>query len=568
MGNQNATGIVEEEKASDEVPQAENHILPQAENKDFHENAADSDPYDAATEEHMHVENLKERGIENNGAEHNPPSGFPEVSEEASVTATEDVRAEIDAHDQLSPSKGEVEGSDSNLDSKSNLNSEPQEHLNIPDDSQEENEDLLLKESNATGEVSTSCHTGEKCHLIDTKTVQNLNVQNEEDELEVNEKASPEDSLPEISTRKEKSDNVNTERSAAISEPHDECLILAEEMIMSELGNGESMSNIGQNQPLDKAIDQLVNAIADQSEMIIESDSKKTEEEHEVGINSSSRPEKIDHVEEIKETENSLTSNPSERLKDTNEVMLRGIELGPTEESTATGKENGDEEATGLEGILEKAVTTEEDSSKTGNGHDTEYREGVADEAKYCACELTGRSLDNSMTQETDLAQSDQTDTITLKEAEIPSQGGIVHSLELKKSPSFDFGVSFDSRSEESDQTPLLYQDKTAIRSFSSCATLIRTSLQYDLEVGVEEKTIRLMERSNSENSRAPFMNKIKKEEKTSPLYKEEKQEKNGEDKDLQALESKEFGLNSPKGKRRPKSSIFTTCICCTEAIS
>ncbi|CAA2960428.1 Hypothetical predicted protein [Olea europaea subsp. europaea] len=507
---------------------------PEDEVEDFQENAADSPPYHAAIQKHLPVEKLTERGIENNDEEHNTPPGYQEVSEEENGTASDDNDAQRDASlkflDELSHSKGEVEGSDSSLDSNSDLNSDPRVHVNIPGESQEENGDLLSKESKETREVSTSCHLDETCHLIDTNIVPNLNV--EKNDFEVNEMASLEDAILDTSTQ--------NQNSAAISEPPNEYLATPEELtpMVSELGNGENTSYGEQTQPSDKEINQLVNFNADQPEMRIESGSKEDEEVSSVGISSSSGPEKVDHGEE--------THNQ------------------PTRERIATCKATN-------EGILEKAVL----------GNKTDDRVGVEDVQEYNGCEQLvrecsianvsyaineipiGDSLDNTMNLETELTQSDETNYI-------PSQGGVGnHLLELRKSPSFDFGVSFDVRSEESDQTPLLYQDKTAIRSFSSCATLVRTSVQYDEEVGVEEKTIRLMERSNSENSGGIFSNAIKKEEKTTAMYTEEKQENNGidkkGDKDLQALES-----NSPKGnaKRKPKSSIFTTCICCTAAIN
>ncbi|CAI9765067.1 unnamed protein product [Fraxinus pennsylvanica] len=587
MGNQNATGIVGEEKEVNEeeshtVPESvkkddlteEKHILSEGEVKDFHENAVDFDHSHVEIQKHLPVEKLTERGIENNGAELNPPPGFQEVSEEANGTASEDNDAQTDSskfHDQLSPSKGEVEEGESCLDSKFNLNSEPLEHINIPDESQEENEDLLSKESKETREVSTSCHVEEKCHLIDTNIVPNLNV--EKNGFEVNEMASLEDAILDTSTR--------NENPASISEPPNAYLVIPEEMTptVSELGIGENMSYYGERtQPLDKEINQLVNPNADQSETRIESESKEDEEEHAVGINSSSRPEKVDHGEETDNRDEIVwtESIPKRHLNETSEVMhmLVGTELGPTKKCIATCKENGDEEATN-EGILKKEVPGDEE-----NGHETDNRVDVEDMQEYNGCEQlvrecsianvsyaineipTEHSLDNTTNRENELAQSVET-------SYIPPQGGVGDSLELRKSPSFDFGVSFDVRSEESDQTPLLYQDKTAIRSFSSCATLIRTSLQSDEDVEVEEKNIRLMERSNSENSGSAFLNAINKEKRAIAMYTEEKEENNcvdkKGDKDLQALES-----TSPKGnvKRRPKSSIFTTCICCTAAIS
>ncbi|MCD9642794.1 hypothetical protein HAX54_029807, partial [Datura stramonium] len=74
---------------------------------------------------------------------------------------------------------------------------------------------------------------------------------------------------------------------------------------------------------------------------------------------------------------------------------------------------------------------------------------------------------------------------------------------ELKKSPSFDFGFSYDARSAESDQTPLLYPEKTLTRSsslgsrakFSNLSAMraeySRNLLKYET-VTVEENTNRI----------------------------------------------------------------------------
>ncbi|XP_073135855.1 uncharacterized protein [Henckelia pumila] len=130
-----------------------------------------------------------------------------------------------------------------------------------------------------------------------------------------------------------------------------------------------------------------------------------------------------------------------------------------------------------------------------------------------------------------------------------------INQLELRKSPSFDFGLPFDSRSEESDQTPLLYQDRTAPRRFSSYITPLHHEA-----VEVEEKTIR-MERSTSDVSRSPFLN-LSKEEKPEN-FAVDKDEDNGLKSSLSTEECD--GISTQRnGKRKPRSSLFTTCICCT----
>lgn len=149
---------------------------------------------------------------------------------------------------------------------------------------------------------------------------------------------------------------------------------------------------------------------------------------------------------------------------------------------------------------------------------------------------------------------------------------------ELRKSPSFDFGVH--RRSSESDQTPLLCPEKIPTRSLSVGSkakfsnSIMRTeynrnSLDYEA-VAVEEKTIRV-ERSDSDISSAPLLGLSNKGENGDLKVTSEKKQNHvgvmkGED--LEASQDKETCLTSPKGsgKRKPRPSFFTTCICCTAA--
>ncbi|XP_015087417.1 uncharacterized protein LOC107030658 [Solanum pennellii] len=149
---------------------------------------------------------------------------------------------------------------------------------------------------------------------------------------------------------------------------------------------------------------------------------------------------------------------------------------------------------------------------------------------------------------------------------------------ELRKSPSFDFGVH--RRSSESDQTPLLCPEKTPPRSlsvgsnakFSNSITRTgynRTSLDYEA-VTVEEKTIRV-ERSDSDISSTPLLGLSHKGENGDLKVTSETQQNHvvvTKREDFQASEEKETCLTSPKGsgKRKPRPSFFTTCICCTAA--
>lgn len=159
------------------------------------------------------------------------------------------------------------------------------------------------------------------------------------------------------------------------------------------------------------------------------------------------------------------------------------------------------------------------------------------------------------------------------------------NQVQRGKSPSFDFGFQLDAKSEDSDQTPLLHHDKTAARSFSGFANVRfqnriiqtdygRKSLDFEpvgvaveVEVEVEEKTIR-MERSDSDISRASFMNLLKRNEKGSSnsQFLPKKQESPAAN---NSNHSEELALTSEKGgkQRKNRPSIFTSCICCTASI-
>ncbi|KAH0658552.1 hypothetical protein KY289_027300 [Solanum tuberosum] len=81
--------------------------------------------------------------------------------------------------------------------------------------------------------------------------------------------------------------------------------------------------------------------------------------------------------------------------------------------------------------------------------------------------------------------------------------------IEHRKSPSFDFGVSYDAKSEESDQTPLLYPEKTLTRSLSlDSRAKFSNLLEYEA-VAVEEKTIR-MEKNDYQVSKVPTLGLLK----------------------------------------------------------
>lgn len=154
---------------------------------------------------------------------------------------------------------------------------------------------------------------------------------------------------------------------------------------------------------------------------------------------------------------------------------------------------------------------------------------------------------------------------------------------QMQKSPSFDLDLRVEERSEESDQTPLLYQDKTTIDSLSSQADVsLLNSLLHDQHVKqslehqampVEKKMITL-ERSDSEKSRTPFLGFLKEDEEAHVAVTPNKQDNLAAEKkatkDLWNSPSKEVGSTLPKGKQKHKrrTSLFGNCMCCASVIN
>lgn len=112
-------------------------------------------------------------------------------------------------------------------------------------------------------------------------------------------------------------------------------------------------------------------------------------------------------------------------------------------------------------------------------------------------------------------------------------------NVEVRKSRSFDFDLPLEARTEDSDQTPLLYTVKVENPVAQSESD----------KVG---KGFNKAERSDLEKSRGSFLSFLKEEE------------------EAQGNAVKEVTLTSPeaKGKRKQRSSLFTNCICCAAVIN
>lgn len=160
-------------------------------------------------------------------------------------------------------------------------------------------------------------------------------------------------------------------------------------------------------------------------------------------------------------------------------------------------------------------------------------------------------------------------------------------NAEMRKSPSFNLDLRIEAaRSEESDQTPLLYQDKNAIENISNQAdgkfqnSLTQAqqgqeSFKYQA-TPMEEKVITL-ERSDSEKSRTPFLGFMKEDEEAQvqvvvqPKRKEDCVAAKKTTKDSwNSSSTKEISPTPPKNKAKHKrrSSLFTNCMCCTTVIN
>ncbi|XWS39255.1 hypothetical protein CRYUN_Cryun18bG0035100 [Craigia yunnanensis] len=152
---------------------------------------------------------------------------------------------------------------------------------------------------------------------------------------------------------------------------------------------------------------------------------------------------------------------------------------------------------------------------------------------------------------------------------------------QMRKSPSFDLDLRIDARAEESDQTPLLFLDKTTIESFSSQADVTdlekpvantdygNNSLEYEA-MPVEDKVVTL-ERSDSEKSKTPFLGFLREEEEADQmLITPKKQDNQSAAKKATEVSAMEVASASTKGKekRKPRTSLFGSCMCCATVIN
>ncbi|RZC22736.1 hypothetical protein D0Y65_002553 [Glycine soja] len=140
-------------------------------------------------------------------------------------------------------------------------------------------------------------------------------------------------------------------------------------------------------------------------------------------------------------------------------------------------------------------------------------------------------------------------------------------SCQMQKSPSFNLNLRKEARAEESDKIPLLHQDMSADKSLSkkTSQNLIKSVPHDDYEqcmlhieeMPVQEKIV-TMERSYSRKSKAPFIGLLKEEEEAHLLNMPQIQHNHVGTKNAVSSTS-----HKRKEKRKPRSSFFSSCICC-----
>ena len=136
------------------------------------------------------------------------------------------------------------------------------------------------------------------------------------------------------------------------------------------------------------------------------------------------------------------------------------------------------------------------------------------------------------------------------------SDNSVAH-IEMRKSPSFNIDIQSEGKAVETEKIPLLYQIKTI------------EDLQNLQEISFPnptEKRVVKLGRSESEKSRPSFPGFAKEKEESEMESTAINQHKLGATKNA----DKDLPPPSPirKGKRRSKSLIFGTCICCATAIN
>ncbi|KAL0433714.1 UNVERIFIED_CONTAM: hypothetical protein Slati_2705700 [Sesamum latifolium] len=482
MGNQNTSGIIDEKGTNESVEKAEEvssghdlkedkAVLTQEhETEDSQEKTDRSDSHDVGADVSPPVgrlangEHEEANGYVNEDCEPQT-SAIPEISsngvemEQSNLEGGKSMLVD-QVHDRLPCNlEEEIQRSDSTLEPKSTLtieNLDPLLHeaISIASEPQED-QMMFVKETAKTLGSVNACLIGMESSTYDTQVVENLGLdavlniddndaEKNENDLVVCDMDSAKGALSETCMCKDELaivipaddtvDELQRTHLLDLSAARNECLADVEEkLVVNELGNCDNTSPVDETQPPRQEIYQPLSCSSAQPGRI-ESDIKKNRDENavETGSLSGSAEEETDQFG----FSNSVKMVPSEEPEDTNEEV-NDIGLAQTE------------------GLISMAANQEDGKSTDGS---------VLTPPSPSAeqhCNSRAPISENTECKE----HQETTESIGV-------ESNLINQVELRKSPSFDFGLPFDTRSTESDQTPLLYQDRTAKRSFSNGSAL------------------------------------------------------------------------------------------------
>ncbi|PSS33828.1 Uro-adherence factor A like [Actinidia chinensis var. chinensis] len=585
MGNSNASGLKEEgiatvEATENSAPEAnhvqeENQIVPEGgEDKDFHEK----------------IDNQMSDGNEVLPIESDDAGG--EDSGIQGLSSPEDVEHSLEKETESGLAENLLGTSDHQIRKQTSIRREPLESVAPEFANRDEHEvGEVHEEGNKGSPELPSCQAEEEGKSLETQTAQNLDEPVVSDAVNLTEETIKDDSLvKEIASQENLADtsiNNNGCESTSQEVPNDSSKSAQEaiskvnspnsfEQVSSEM----SLSRNGSSKSADEAVSKVNSSesfeqVPTEMSLTRNGSSKSAEEgislinlnsfeqvpnEMNLSRNGSSKsaqeavsrvnssnslevPQPQDKCIVVNENE---TKHHPERIHEQAGNELKNDKINASQpESVLVDTSSVD----GNEIYQFETVPTELTVTET---EQTEKKEDIrAMEEKEENLKALGFDTEGRETPEQSISQSYCADYINSLLTGLNQENVVSNTLgenpSSRKSPSFDFDLSLEARSEESDQTPLLHQNKTKTRSLST----LDGSVQYQA-VLVEEKTIEV-ERSDSDKQRVPFFNFLKEEEKKE---------------DGVADEKREVVITKRREKRKPRPSLFSTCICCAAAIN
>ncbi|XP_057470282.1 uncharacterized protein LOC130759171 [Actinidia eriantha] len=585
MGNSNASGLKEEEITTVEATensapeanhlQGENQKVPEGEDKDFHEK----------------IDNQMSDGNEVLPIESDDAGG--EESGIQGASSPEDVEHSLEKETKSGLAENFLGTSDHQIRKQTSIRREPLESV-ASESAYRDGHELaeVQEEGNKGSPESPSCQAEEEGKSLETKTAQNLAEPLVSDAVNLTEEMIKDDSLvKEIASQENLADtSINNNRCESTSQevPNDSSKSAREaiskvnssnsfEQVSSEM----SLSRNGSSKSVDEAVSKVNSSESFEqvpTEMSLSRNgSSKSAEEAITLINSSNSFEQVPN--EMNLSRNGSSKSAQEAVSRVNSsnalevpqpqdkcIVVTENETKhhpePIHEQVVNERKNDKINASQPESVLVdtssvggneiyqfETVPTELTVTET---EQTEKKEDIkAMEEKEESLKALGFGTEGRETPEQFISQSYCADYINSLLAGLNQENVVSNTLgenlSSRKSPSFDFDLSLEARSEESDQTPLLHQNKTKTRSLST----LDGSVQYQA-ILMEEKTIEV-ERSDSDKQRVPFFNFLKEEEKKEDGVVDEK---------------REVVITKRREKRKPRTSLFSTCICCAAAIN